>query len=134
MGNKALLQVTQSLQERRGQVRPKPARRGVMSGTLWRELAALSHYQCAAAAPAPITPLRAKSREKAAIASITPNTANVNLADPALATGMLSGMMIIDLQRAVMFGRRAAPNAEEIVARANACAKIFLGGCRVRAG
>lgn len=58
----------------------------------------------------------------------------IDLADPVAATGMLRGMMIMDLQRAVMFGQRPAPNADEIVARAKACAKIFLDGCRVRAG
>jgi hypothetical protein len=47
---------------------------------------------------------------------------------------VLRGMMIMDLRRAVMFGQRPAPNAKEIVARAKACAKIFLDGCRVRAG
>jgi AcrR family transcriptional regulator len=54
----------------------------------------------------------------------------IKLADSEAATGMLRGMMIMDLQRAAMLGQRAAPDAEEIAARAKACAQIFLDGCR----
>jgi AcrR family transcriptional regulator len=55
----------------------------------------------------------------------------IRLADPAAATGMLRGMMIMDLQRAAMLGQRPAPDAAEIAERAKACAQIFLDGCRV---
>ncbi|HEY5225670.1 MAG TPA: TetR/AcrR family transcriptional regulator [Methylovirgula sp.] len=54
----------------------------------------------------------------------------IRLTDPAAATGMLRGMMIMDLQRAAMLGQRPAPDAEEIADRAKACAQIFLNGCR----
>ena len=54
----------------------------------------------------------------------------LRLADPDLATGMLRGMMIQDPQRAAMLGQRAAPDAAEIAARAQACARLFLDGCR----
>jgi AcrR family transcriptional regulator len=54
----------------------------------------------------------------------------IRLDDPDLATGMLRGMMIQEPQRATMLGQRAAPDAAEIAARAGACAKLFLDGCR----
>lgn len=54
------------------------------------------------------------------------------LPDVDAATGMLRGMMIMDLQRAVMHGQRKAPDAEEIAERARICAKLFLDGCRAR--
>lgn len=52
------------------------------------------------------------------------------LDDLPLATGMLRGMMLLEPQRAVMMGERAAPDAAEIAARARACARLFLDGCR----
>lgn len=55
----------------------------------------------------------------------------IRVADPAAATSMLRGMMIMDIQRGAMLGQRAAPDANEIAARAKACAQIFLDGCRV---
>lgn len=51
--------------------------------------------------------------------------------DPAIATSMLRGMMIMDVQRAAMLGQRPAPDAPEIAQRAKACAKVFLDGCRM---
>lgn len=53
----------------------------------------------------------------------------IELPDPQAATGMLRGMMIMELQRAVMLGRRSAPGDEEIAERARLCAKLFLRGC-----
>jgi AcrR family transcriptional regulator len=55
----------------------------------------------------------------------------MQLDDPLAAVGMLRGMMIMEPQRAVMLGQRAAPTTEEITDRARACAKLFLQGCRV---
>jgi AcrR family transcriptional regulator len=55
----------------------------------------------------------------------------MKLDDPHTAVGMLRGMMIMEPQRAVMLGRRSAPGVEEIVARAKACANLFLQGCRI---
>jgi AcrR family transcriptional regulator len=46
------------------------------------------------------------------------------------ASGMLRGMMIQEPQREVMLGQRGAPSADEIAARARACAQLFLNGCR----
>lgn len=54
----------------------------------------------------------------------------LRLDDPAAATSMLRGMMIMDLQRAAMLGQRLPPDDAEIAARAKACAQIFLDGCR----
>ena len=54
----------------------------------------------------------------------------LRVADPKAAGGMLRGMMVMEPQRAVMLGRRAAPTLEEIEARAKACAALFLDGCR----
>lgn len=56
----------------------------------------------------------------------------LELEDPYLAAGMLRGMMIMEPQRAVMLGQRAAPDAEEIGARAKTCAELFLNGCKAR--
>ena len=53
----------------------------------------------------------------------------LDLPDPQAATGMLRGMMIMEVQRAVMLGRRTAPDEAEIVERARLCAKVFLRGC-----
>ncbi len=57
----------------------------------------------------------------------------IALDDPREATGMLRGMMIMEPQRAVMFGQRDAPGAGAIAARAKRCARLFLNGCAVRA-
>ena len=56
----------------------------------------------------------------------------IALEDPQAAAGMLRGMMSMDPQRAVMLGQRAAPDQEEIAARAKQCARLFLDGCSVR--
>jgi hypothetical protein len=56
----------------------------------------------------------------------------IALDDPQAAAGMLRGMMSMDPQRAVMLGQRAAPDHEEIAARAKQCARLFLDGCLVR--
>jgi AcrR family transcriptional regulator len=58
----------------------------------------------------------------------------IELPDLQAATGMLRGMMIMDLQRAAMLGQRPAPEPQEIAERAKSCAQIFLDGCRVKAG
>ncbi|WP_428350395.1 TetR/AcrR family transcriptional regulator [Lichenifustis flavocetrariae] len=52
------------------------------------------------------------------------------LDDPHVAAGMLRGMMIMEPQRAAMLGQRGAPTESEIAARATACARLFLHGCR----
>jgi AcrR family transcriptional regulator len=54
----------------------------------------------------------------------------IQLENPAMAVGMLRGMMVMEPQRAVMLGRAPAPTDEEIVHRAKACAQMFLRGCR----
>jgi AcrR family transcriptional regulator len=54
----------------------------------------------------------------------------LRLADTNMATGMLRGMMSMEPQRAIMLGQRPAPAPEEIAARAKACARLFLDGCR----
>jgi len=54
----------------------------------------------------------------------------VELEDPAMAVGMLRGMMVMEPQRNAMLGRAPAPTDEEIIKRAKACAKLFLSGCR----
>jgi AcrR family transcriptional regulator len=54
----------------------------------------------------------------------------LKLDDPHAAATALRGMMTMELQRAVMLGQRAAPDAEEIAARARFCAQLFLGGCK----
>ncbi len=53
----------------------------------------------------------------------------IELEDPAEATSMLRGMMIMEPQRAVMLGRHAAPDLEAIHARAKRCARLFVHGC-----
>ncbi|HTJ03040.1 MAG TPA: TetR/AcrR family transcriptional regulator [Methylovirgula sp.] len=57
----------------------------------------------------------------------------IEVEDPAVATSMLRGMLIMDVQRGAMLGQRPAPDAQEIAERARACAKVFLDGCRTRA-
>ncbi len=54
----------------------------------------------------------------------------LRLENPAVAAGMLRGMMIMEPQRAAMLGQRAAPTAAEIAERARCCAELFLDGCR----
>jgi AcrR family transcriptional regulator len=56
----------------------------------------------------------------------------IELDDPAMAAGMLRGMMLMEPQRAVMMGVRQPPDANEIATRAKACAGMFLDGLRVR--
>ena len=54
--------------------------------------------------------------------------------DVRLAADVLRGMTIMGPTRAVMFHRRAVPEAEEIAHRANVCVRLFLDGCnRARA-
>ena len=53
----------------------------------------------------------------------------LDLEDPQAAADMLRGMMIMEPQRAVMLGRKPAPDEAEIVARARACVHLFLRGC-----
>jgi AcrR family transcriptional regulator len=52
------------------------------------------------------------------------------LNDLAQASGMLRGMMIMEGQRAALLRRRPLPNKTEIAVRAQACARLFLNGCR----
>ena len=56
----------------------------------------------------------------------------IELDDPHAAAGMLRGMMIMEPQRSVMLGQRAAPDHHEIAARAKQCAQLFLHGCLTR--
>ena len=56
----------------------------------------------------------------------------LTLDDPHLAAGMLRGMMILEPQRAVMMGKAPIPSPSEIAGRAQACARLFLGGCLAR--
>ncbi|MGO4439142.1 TetR/AcrR family transcriptional regulator [Rhizobium sp. RAF56] len=53
----------------------------------------------------------------------------IHLDDPHEACGMLRGMMIMEPQRASMLRQLPPPKADEIVARAKACADLFLKGC-----
>jgi AcrR family transcriptional regulator len=55
----------------------------------------------------------------------------VVIADLEEATGILRGMMVMEPQRATMFGVREAPSEAEIRARARRCAQLFLSGCAV---
>jgi AcrR family transcriptional regulator len=56
----------------------------------------------------------------------------IALEDLPAATSMLRGMMIMEPQRAVMLGERAAPDEVEIAGRARHCTRMFLEGCRLR--
>lgn len=56
----------------------------------------------------------------------------IDVEDPTIATSMLRGMLIMDVQRAAMLGQRPAPDSQEIAERARACARVFLDGCRTR--
>lgn len=51
---------------------------------------------------------------------------------PALAAGMLLGMMIFEPQRAILLGQLPPPSAQEIRQRASVCAELFLHGCSGR--
>lgn len=53
----------------------------------------------------------------------------LELDDPYAAAGMLRGMMIMEPQRSVMFGRGALLTPAEIAERARTCVRLFLGGC-----
>jgi AcrR family transcriptional regulator len=55
----------------------------------------------------------------------------IALPDIGLAVEFLRGMMVMEPQRGVMLGRRAAPEPEEIARRATICARLFLDGCRI---
>ena len=57
----------------------------------------------------------------------------ITLEDPAEATSMLRGMMIMDPQRAVMLGEALAPDHEAIRSRARRCARLFVEGCGTKA-
>ncbi|WP_341487354.1 TetR/AcrR family transcriptional regulator [Pararhizobium sp. A13] len=53
----------------------------------------------------------------------------IALPDPAMATGMLRGMMVMEPQRAVMLGQLVDIPDERIVERSHICASLFLLGC-----
>ena len=53
------------------------------------------------------------------------------LDDPEQAADMLRGMMVMEPQRAVLLAQAPPPGASAIAARAKACAKVFLEGCRI---
>jgi AcrR family transcriptional regulator len=53
----------------------------------------------------------------------------LELDDPYAAAGMLRGMMTMEPQRSVMFGRGALLTPAEIAERARTCVRLFLGGC-----
>ncbi len=50
--------------------------------------------------------------------------------DVDVAAGMLLGMLALQPLRAAMFGHRPPPSRKEIEQRAEACAALFLKGCR----
>ena len=52
--------------------------------------------------------------------------------DPETAAGMLLGMLILEPQRAVIFGHQAPPDRAELERRSEACATLFLEGCAAR--
>jgi AcrR family transcriptional regulator len=53
----------------------------------------------------------------------------IEIGDATVAAGMLLGMLVLQPQRAVMFGREPLPSRQEIEHRAKACAVLFLRGC-----
>jgi AcrR family transcriptional regulator len=53
----------------------------------------------------------------------------IELDDANSAAGMLLGMLVLQPQRAVMFGHRPAPTPKEREQRAKSCARLFLRGC-----
>jgi AcrR family transcriptional regulator len=54
----------------------------------------------------------------------------LKLNDPALAAGMLRGMMLMEPQRLLFIGKAELPSLAEIEARARACAALFINGCK----
>jgi AcrR family transcriptional regulator len=54
----------------------------------------------------------------------------IKLDDPECAAEMLRGMMVFEPQRAALLGQAPPPNASAIVARARACAELFVRGCQ----
>jgi AcrR family transcriptional regulator len=52
------------------------------------------------------------------------------LDDPAMAAGMLRGMMLMEPQRLVFVGRSEVPDFAAIEERARACATLFINGCK----
>jgi len=56
----------------------------------------------------------------------------LELDDPHAAAGMLRGMMVMEPQRAVMFGRGVLLTPAEIAERARTCVRLFLRGCLER--
>lgn len=56
----------------------------------------------------------------------------IAVGDPAVTSGMLRGMMIMDPQRATMLDQAPQPTLDEIVQRAKTCARLFLDGCRAK--
>jgi AcrR family transcriptional regulator len=57
----------------------------------------------------------------------------LEIEDATLVSGILRGMMIMEPQRAVLLGQKKPPTREEIAARAEICADLFLNGSRHRA-
>jgi AcrR family transcriptional regulator len=55
---------------------------------------------------------------------------SIMLDDPEQAAEMLRGMMVMEPQRAALLGQAPPPHGSAIAARAKACAKVFLEGCR----
>ena len=54
----------------------------------------------------------------------------IRIDDATIAAGMLLGMLVLQPQRAVMFGHAPPPTQDEIARRAKQCAALFLDGCR----
>ena len=52
------------------------------------------------------------------------------LDDPERAADLLPGMMVMEPQRAALLAQAPPPGGSVITARAKACAKLFLEGCR----
>jgi AcrR family transcriptional regulator len=55
---------------------------------------------------------------------------SIVLDHPEQAADMLRGMMVMEPQRAALLEQAPPPDASAIAARAKACAKVFLEGCR----
>ena len=83
------------------------------------ELAASFYADAIQVTQAAVTKFLTKQRERGALV----------LEDPDLAAGMLRGMMIMEPQRSVMFGRGALLTPAEIAERARTCVRLFLRGC-----
>lgn len=56
----------------------------------------------------------------------------IEVDDAEIAAGMLLGMLAYQPQRAAMFGHQALPTGDELERHAQACAALFLRGCRRR--